>query len=114
MISILLIILCNNNLLALSKEIKIDRNNNFEDFNLKDEKEIEINKINIRNREIIKKSIQGPIKKGDEKEVKNKIEKAYKKMEFPKEYSLSYIEYDEEEQEWQAKFEEEIGNKKHL
>ena len=114
MISILLIILCNNNLLALSKEIKIDRNNNFEDFNLKDEKEIEKNKINIRNREIIKKSIQGPIKKGDEKEVKNKIEKAYKKMEFPKEYSLSYIEYDEEEQEWQAKFEEEIEGIKNI
>ena len=47
MISILLIILCNNNLLALSKEIKIDRNNNFEDFNLKDEKEIEKNKREI-------------------------------------------------------------------
>ena len=114
MISILLIILCNNNLLALSKEIKIDRNNNFEDFNLKDEKEIEKNKINIRNREIIKKSIQGPIKKGDEKEVRNKIEKAYKKMRFPKEYSLSYIEYDEEEQEWQAKFEEEIEGIKNI
>ena len=114
MISILLIILFNNNLLALNKEIKIDRNNNFEDFNLKDDKEIEKNKINIKNYEIIKKSIQGPIKKGDEKEVKNKIEKAYKKMKFPKEYSLSYIEYDEEEQEWLAKFEEEIEGIKNI
>lgn len=114
MISILLIISCNNNLLALNKEIKIDRNNNFEDFNLKDEKEIEKNKINIKNYEIIKKSIHGPIKKGDEKEVKNKIENAYKKMRFPKEYSLSYIEYDEEEQEWQAKFEEEIEGIKNI
>lgn len=114
---ILIITIFSINSLANNTEIKIDRNNDFEKEEVENviEREEKTNHL-LPNRITarINKKVQGPKKPSDKKIVEQKIKVAYEKMNFPKEYKLSYIDYDEDEQEWEAKFEEEKDGIKNI
>lgn len=114
---ILIITIFSINSLANNTEIKIDRNNDFEKEEVENviEREEKTNHL-LPNRITarINKKVQGPKKPSDKKTVEQKIKVAYEKMNFPKEYKLSYIDYDKDEQEWEAKFEEEKDGIKNI
>ena len=116
-LAIILIATFSINVLANNTGITIDRNNNFEKDELENivEREESLNNVKVnRVSARLNKRMQGPKKPSSKKIVEQKIKEVYEKMNFPKEYKLSYIDYDEDEQEWEAKFEEEKDGIKNI
>ena len=92
-----------------STNLKIEKDNNFEepgvvDIKKRDNKNILYGTSGFRS----VNSIRGHKEKGKKEDVIKRIKEEYDKNNFPKEYKLRYIEYIDEDSEWEAKFEEEV------